>query len=382
MKPLRASLVLVVAVLGVAALGVAGCGGAADKGTRAYIADGAKGVGYHTFTFVDGSRPTPPNGSYPGAPDRTLPVDVWYPSSIPPGNPTRDAPLAGGPHPLVLYSHGFKDNRTGESYFAEHLASYGYVVAAPDYPLSNGNAPGNPTIRDLPSQPLDARFVIDQLLDPSVVAGTALAHAIDPKRIAASGLSLGALTALLQTFHPRLRDPRVLATFAIAPPACFLTEKFYQTAHVPLVLLAGDADLIVPVPENSQRAFDRAQPPSELILLRHGSHTGFTGLAALFDQTMNLDRIGCTAVEGQVNATSFATVGSEDEGIAQDPAVCPMPCTGTPIDPSLNASRQQDLAKAAALAFFDSVLKADVGAHLFMISRLAAENPEVSLQVR
>jgi hypothetical protein len=32
-----------------------------------------------TVTLVDSSRPTPPNGSYAGAPDRTLVTDIWYP---------------------------------------------------------------------------------------------------------------------------------------------------------------------------------------------------------------------------------------------------------------------------------------------------------------
>ncbi len=52
-------------------------------------------VDTETFTFVDESRETPAYGSYPGAPERTIPTQVWYPAD-------RD-----GPYPLVVFAHGF-----------------------------------------------------------------------------------------------------------------------------------------------------------------------------------------------------------------------------------------------------------------------------------
>src|SRR5262249_48712080 len=52
----------------------AGC--SHDLHTADFIAAGPYGNSVHTFTFVDTSRATPPNGDYAGAPTRTLPVDV------------------------------------------------------------------------------------------------------------------------------------------------------------------------------------------------------------------------------------------------------------------------------------------------------------------
>ena len=353
-------------------LALAGCGSGA-RHTADYLAPGTFGVGISTFTFVDTTRPTPANGTFAGAPTRTLTVDVWYPSSTP-GGPNTDAPPAAGRHPLVVHGHGFMDNRHGESYLGEHLASWGFVVASPDFPLSSGGAPGGATIADTAQQPLDVRFVIDQLLaQPAVPA--------DGARIGVSGLSLGALTALLSGYHPRLRDGRVRAVLSLAAPSCMLLPAFFASAPVPLLLAHGDADLIVPPAESSVRAYDRAQPPKELVLLARGSHTAFTGFASLLDETKNYDRIGCQALGATpIDVTTFASLGTEADGISSDVSACPKPCQAAPIDPSLNADRQLDLTRALALAFFSAELENDAAARAF-VRATVTENPEVTVRV-
>src|SRR5262245_34754190 len=133
------------------------CAGVVVPTSAQLAAPGPRAVGVRTFAFVDGGRPTPPNGSFPGAPTRTLTTEVWYPATAPGRDTALD--MAGAPYPLVVHSHGFLDGRTGEAYLAQHLASRGYVVAAPDYPLSNGGAPGGPTFADVANQPGDWSFV-------------------------------------------------------------------------------------------------------------------------------------------------------------------------------------------------------------------------------
>jgi predicted dienelactone hydrolase len=365
----------------VAVLAGSDCG-SADKRSADFAGDGTYGVGSHTFTFVDTTRATPANGpGYAGEPTRTLTVSVWYPVAN--GQDGPDAMLArGGPFPLVVHSHGFHDDRGGETYLGEHLATHGYVVAAPSFPLSRGMAPGDgPTISDTPNQPLDVRFVIDQLIHASSSGTAPIGGAIDRRRIGASGLSLGALTTLLVTFQKSKRDPRIQAALSLAAPSCMLTPEFFATAHVPLLFVHGDADLVVPVHENSIRAFGDAQHPRELILLSRGSHTAFTGLATTFDPHKNYDRLGCQFVEG-INVQSFDGLGAPGDGINSDASVCPPPCQAPPVDPPLGADRQQELTKIIALAFFDSTLKGDGAAGRFLQTRVAAENPELSLQMQ
>ncbi len=349
--------------------------------TSDFLADGRYGVGVHTFTFVDTTRPTPANGSFGGAPSRTLVVEVWYPAAVNMGGAVSDAAPAHGPFPLVLHSHGFHDGRGGESYLGEHLASHGFIVAAPDFPLSNGGAPGGPTIADTPSQPGDVSFVLTQLLAQSADASSPLANLIDGSRIGASGLSLGGLTTLLLAFHPTMRDSRIKAALTLAAPSCMMLPSFFAGPTLPLLLVHGDADEIVPVAANSERIFPSTPAGTELVLLANGSHTGFAGVAALFDQSMNLDRFGCQSVVGSTDVTSFSGLGTPAMGISADTTVCPMPCTAPFVDPSLDASRQQDLSKAIVLAFFDAHLTGDAQAGEFLRTRVV-ENMEVHTQTR
>ena len=57
-------------------------------------------VGERSYTFVDRSRSTPPNGSYAGASTRTLPTLVLYPAQK--GKPVRRR----HGFPLIVFSHG------------------------------------------------------------------------------------------------------------------------------------------------------------------------------------------------------------------------------------------------------------------------------------
>ena len=365
--------------------GFAGCGGSAKstnttKTTAQWVADGPMSIGLTTFTFVDNSRPTPANGTYAGAPNRTLVTQVWYPTAQVGGSET-DAPLAPGHYPLVIHSHGFMDSNDGESYLGEHLASYGYIVAAPDFPLSQANAPGNPTIDDTANQPLDDTFVIDQLLTTSGPTA-AIAASIDPDRIVASGLSLGGLTTLLLGYHPTMRDPRLKAALAMAPPSCMFTAEYFANAPaLPLLMMYGSSDAIVDPVANEQRIFPFTKSPSELMAFAAGSHTGFATAAAFLDAATNYDAFGCKAL-GMLDASSFSTLGTAAQGIAQDPSVCPAACTTIPTTPSLDAGRQQDLTKAAAQAFFDNALGRNTTGKQFVQSGIASENMEVSVQLR
>ncbi|MGH3055905.1 MAG: alpha/beta hydrolase family protein, partial [Gaiellaceae bacterium] len=263
---------------------------------------GPYGVGITTMTFVDTSRPTMPNGTYTGATSRTLVTEIWYPTDPQPSRtvtPTRNAPLThvGAPFPLVIYSHARMSNRAGGTYLVQHLASYGYLVAAPDFPLSNSEAPGGPTFRDLASQPGDVHFVIDQLLALGHNTQSALAGGIDSARIGLTGFSMGGSTTLLAALHPTLRDPRVRAAALMAGVTCFLGADFYGHTRVPLLIVHGDIDAFAPYQANGLFAFDEANPPKYLVTIAGGSHVGFTdGIGVIFQNVNNPDDLGCRSL--------------------------------------------------------------------------------------
>lgn len=346
------------------------------RSSAEFAGPGPHPVGQRTVAYVDTSRPTMPNGSFPGAPDRTLVTEVWYPAVSAGRDTALDA--TGAPHPVVIHSHGFLDSRLGEAYLTRHLASHGYVVAAIDYPLTRGGAPGGANPADVDQQPGDWSFVLDRLLED-------FAGAVDPQRVGASGLSLGGLTTYLVTYHATLRDPRIRAAATQAGLSCLFERSFYDGAEVPLLILYGDSDQLLPYTRNGRRAFSNANEPKFLVRLRRGSHTGFSGFATAFDPTVHYDAIGCVAIGSDLSDSeaenSFADLAGP--GVDLDPRSCPGPCRRpVPSRPSMVAERHHELTRVSTLAFFDAYLRGDEGAGCFLSRRFSRENRDASARAR
>ena len=375
-------LVGLIPVLGVPLHALARC--PADATTAAFLAPGPFAVGVRLLMLVDTTRETPAHAGFPALPSRTLPTEVWYPTTGPAGAaPVADAPLAsGGPFPFVVNSPGFGDVNIGEAYLAIALARRGFVVASPTFPLTNTGTPGGPVLTDAANQPADVRFVIDQVLALSGGDGW-LAGGVDRKRIGAQGLSLGGLTTLLVTYNPTLRDRRIRAAFAMAPASCELGRKTLAPTP-PLLLIDGTQDLITPIDQNAGRTFMRGRMPRTFVTLTGATHTAFTGLITA-DSSVNYDAaIGCTFVasitqqhvDDLIAAFGPAAAGTDTTG-------CDLPCRGpVPATAPMTASRQHDLTQAAGTAFFQERFQKSRAAHCFLRKVFPSENHEVTVDRR
>jgi len=324
---------------------------------------------------VDPSRPTDPNGDFPGAPERKLEGTLWYPEGKP------------GPHPLIVYSHGFMSMRRENAPLAELLASHGYVVVSVDYPLTNRSAPGGPNVGDAVNQPGDVRFVIDQVLGwdegERPFAGT-----IDRERIGVIGLSLGGLTTTLATFHPRLRDPRIAAAVSIAGPAAFFDERFFATTDVPFLMIAGTKDAMVEFQTNAAPIPEKVASGG-LLTVEGASHAGFAAFADMFPLRLlgNPDALGCRALVGNLEARGvenpFAKLGGPEDGIVLDPGAS-LPCRNGAPDEALAAGRQLMITRLAALAFFESRFAKDAAERAsqesYLHETLPRDFPEASFR--
>lgn len=358
--------------------------------TARFRQPGPFSAGITTIVFEDSSRPTMANGPAPGLPVRRLVTEIWYPSDAPRGgDPVRDASVASGaaPYPLVVHSHGFSSTRTEPAYLARHLASHGYIVVSPDFPLTNIAAPGGPNLLDVVNQPGDVSFLIDRMLEKSATAEDAFAGAVDPDRIALTGLSLGGMTTLLATFHRDLRDPRVRAAAEFAGPACFFDRNFFSSPAVPLLVLFGDIDAIVPYEENGVHAWQLAQPPKYLLTMLDGSHTAFADIAStLFEQLDNPDEVGCATLTGtgvtdedESDSALLELLGGAEAGVV--PGTCPPACAAEgPLARSMRPSRQQALTIMAVHSFLEAYLNADRDALWFLEQALPAEAPDIELE--
>ena len=269
---------VVVAVLAVlATVGAVAPVAPAGADTQA-TTEGRYAVGVRTETFVDASRPTSANNAYPGAPTRTLVTTVWYPAAGTPGAPDQpNAPAYDHRRfPLLVFSHGFTANGPIYGFLLRRIASAGYVVAAPTFPLSNGQAPGGPRIVDVLNQPADVSFVIDQLVrlgadDDSPYAGLLRRH-----RIATAGHSLGGVTTLglLNDCCIDRRIDAYIPMSGIAVP--FPNGAYSWDRKFPILLIHGTNDGTVPF-AGSLGVFGDARSPKYLLALLDGSHVPFGG---------------------------------------------------------------------------------------------------------
>src|SRR5262245_32342212 len=248
-------------------------------------APGPYRVGVRTLQLVDparldargtGPRPVPTEVYYPAtdAAIAGVPRDVISVLGLPiVATPSyRDVAIAGGPFPLVLFSHGNGGIRFQSFFFAAHLASHGYIVVSPDH---HGN-----TFIDLlagisdpdvaRNRPRDLSFLLDRFFAFDAEPGNAFAGAIDTARVGASGHSFGGFTVFviaggagpLGTFT----DPRVRAILPQAPAAPF-SSAFFATITIPTLILGGSIDETTPFESEQHAPYDALPSGARVVAL-------------------------------------------------------------------------------------------------------------------
>jgi dienelactone hydrolase len=230
-------------------------------------------VGVRVLRLIDASRRIQlPNGT---STTRTLVTYVRYPALGPPGRTDLfDAPAAraAGPFPLVIFGHGFAVTPRLYGRLLQSWARAGYVVAAPVFPLGNANAPGGPNESDIVNQPGDMSFVISRLLEASRAGSGPLTGLIDSSRIAVSGQSDGAATALAVAYSRHFRDPRVGAAVIMSGAEMSGVGGFsFPRAGPPLLATQGTSDT-TNEPRFTYKFFNSVRGPKYLLRLLGAGH--------------------------------------------------------------------------------------------------------------
>lgn len=200
-------------------------------------------------TLEDRSRPVVVKGRTVAA-TRVLPTLVW----LPPG---------GGPHPLIVFAHGYEVGPATYARFCAAIAAAGYVVAAPSLPAADAGR-GFGLDRDgIPDEARDVSFVATSLrtgtLTSSITAGT----------FGVVGHSDGADVALDVGYASGLADPAVGAVVAISPDA--FTLSLASIPPPPLLLMHSDSDPVVPYSESVQ-VFGRIGGSRSFVTLLGADH--------------------------------------------------------------------------------------------------------------
>jgi len=235
-------------------------------------------VGLTVRTFVDSSRGTAAHGVVAESSERILETTIVYPTDGVSGSePVPQAAVKNfaAPYPLVVLSHGLGGSVDNLLPLAEVLASRGYVVAVPRFPLTNANTPGGPLGQDVQNQPGDVSFIIDQVLLESSSSRQLLSKAIDPTKIAAGGHSNGAITSYGLVAHSCCRDRRVGAALILAGVASPFAGGDYDLSDTPpMMVVHGVNDQLVNY-NQAVRTSNELLPPRGFLSLDESDHGSF-----------------------------------------------------------------------------------------------------------
>jgi len=244
---------------------------------------------------VDPSRPLVSNG-ITLSPSRSLPTEIVHPTNT------------GHTYPLVIFVHGYDTSPSTFQRFIAMLASEGFVVAAPSFPLEDPTRGNGLNRADLPNEATDVSFVITSILK------SPFASQLTPHEIGVVGHSDGADVALEVGYQQGLADPRIVADVASAPDPI---SAPVTNGGPPLLLIHGSADPIVD-PSSSAQVLNAVHAQAWSLTLEGADHTsaiwGPSQWTFSFDQAVNdflhatLVARSTTTLENELSSLPYATV--------------------------------------------------------------------------
>lgn len=204
--------------------------------------------------------------------DALLPADVNPPLVT---DAHRDVPASrGGPFPLVLFAHGFAAFRDQSTFLTAHLASWGFVVAAPDY-LERGLASAlgqQPEVRygDVEL----SRATVDLVKAENARAGSRLEGLVAAERVAIVGHSAGGGSAILFGSEPDV------VTFVPLSAGARGGGRELTLPDKPSLWLTGATDGVVPL-AGVEDTYGEAQPPKRIVVIDDAGHLAPSDLCAI-----------------------------------------------------------------------------------------------------
>lgn len=172
--------------------------------------------------------------------------------------------------PLIVFNHGFLLHADVYRSYGEHLASHGFVVAMPSFPMTFFNVNHAKLAEDV-------RFVIDYCLVANQQEDHPLFQRINESQIGGSGNSLGGKLSLLEA----VTDPRIRAIGVLDPvdtgnpifenPRIFpsVAPELMPEIHVPVLIVGSELGKemlsfspCAPEKDNYQRFYEAANSPA------------------------------------------------------------------------------------------------------------------------
>jgi predicted dienelactone hydrolase len=190
-----------------------------------------------------------------------------------------DAPAAGTPgrYPLVVFSHGFAGFPEQSVSLTTHLASWGFVVAAPDHVersldgLLGTATRGVPKSTDLAVLQATLGLVVKASNEPGPLRGM-----VDPNRVAAAGHSAGAGAA----YQFASADARVKAWISYSVGFGGKSDPEPRAPAKPGMVMLGTTDGVIPATA-SVKVYDDMHAPKYLVQIARAGHLVFSDVCRI-----------------------------------------------------------------------------------------------------
>ncbi len=205
-----------------------------------------------------------------------IPADfrVQYPIPAAPG---AEPDPSDGPYPIVLFSHGFAGFPEQSADLTTHLASWGFVVAAPDHVERSLSGLLGTAAQGV--EPREDPDVLAETLDLVVAAGedesSPLSGMVDPDTVAVTGHSAGAGAA----YRMAATDERIDA-FASYSVGSGGDEPLPAAPDLPALIMLGERDGIIE-PDATREVYDELSAPRYLAEVPDSGHLVFSDLCLI-----------------------------------------------------------------------------------------------------
>jgi predicted dienelactone hydrolase len=251
----------------------------------------------------------------------TIDVTIWYPAApvartLPVNAHLRGVPgvaPADGPFPVLVFSHAAASSPIQSTFLTAHLASHGFVVAAPTHPGSTfddclgcgSQARMESLLRDsAANRPSEVSMTLDLLESMNTDPRSPFAGTLDTTRAGVLGHSWGGYTAIIIG----ATDPRFRAALAMAPVADATVTRYVGQLEEPVMVMTSALDDITPFPPQAHLfAGIPAATPRFLIDFPRGGHTAYSEVCPAGTPGCRPGELGETRAHELVNgyATAF-----------------------------------------------------------------------------
>ncbi len=190
---------------------------------------------------------------------RTLNTIIYYPAYIEGSGAQIDT--SNGPYPVIAFGHGFAMQNSNYISLFKHLASYGYIVIAPQFP-------------DVVHLQLafDLLFCVNHIKDQNKNSSSIFFKLVDTTKVGLSGHSMGGGASLLAAANDSTIN--VVAPLAAAetnPSAISIMRQIKAVVY----LITAQNDGITPPANHQIPMYNNALPVKGIPTLKGANHTKF-----------------------------------------------------------------------------------------------------------